>query len=76
MIASVSFEKWTWNELRYKFEAGTPNIAGGIALGAAIEWIEGIGLDAIEGHEADLLRYGTEVLRAIPGLRIVGTAKE
>ncbi len=76
MIASVSFEKSTWNELPYKFEAGTPNIAGGIALGAAIEWIEGIGLDAIEVHEADLLRYGTEVLRAIPGLRIVGTAKE
>jgi cysteine desulfurase/selenocysteine lyase len=76
MIASVSFEKTTWNELPYKFEAGTPNIAGGIALGAAIEWMEGIGKDAIEAHEADLLGYGTEVLRAIPGLRIVGTAKE
>ncbi len=76
MISSVSFEKTTWNELPYKFEAGTPNIAGGIALGAAIEWMEGIGLDAIEAHEADLLRYGTEVLRSIPGLRIVGTAKE
>jgi cysteine desulfurase/selenocysteine lyase len=76
MISSVSFEKTTWNELPYKFEAGTPNIAGGIALGAAIEWTEAIGLDAIEAHEADLLRYGTEVLRSIPGLRIVGTAKD
>jgi len=76
MIASVSFEKSTWNELPYKFEAGTPNIAGGVALGAAIEWIEGVGLDAIGAHEADLLRYGTEALRAIPGLRLVGTAKE
>jgi cysteine desulfurase/selenocysteine lyase len=76
MIASVSFEKTTWNELPYKFEAGTPNIAGGIALGAAIEWMEGIGLDAIEAHETDLLRHGTDVLRSIPGLRIVGTARE
>jgi cysteine desulfurase/selenocysteine lyase len=75
MISSVSFEKTTWNELPYKFEAGTPNIAGGIALGAAIDWMEAIGLDAIEAHEADLLRYGTEVLQSIPGLRIVGTAK-
>jgi len=76
MISSVSFEKTTWNDLPYKFEAGTPNIAGGIALGAAIEWVEGIGKDAIEAHEADLLRCGTEVLQSIPGLRIVGTARE
>ncbi len=76
MIASVTFEKTTWNELPYKFEAGTPNIAGGIALGAAIDWVEGIGLDAIAAHEDDLLRYGTPVLEAIPGLRIVGTARE
>jgi cysteine desulfurase/selenocysteine lyase len=76
MIASVSFEKTTWNELPYKFEAGTPNIAGGIALGAAIEWIEGIGLDAIAVHEADLLAYGTGILESIAGLRLVGTAHE
>jgi cysteine desulfurase/selenocysteine lyase len=76
MIASVSFEKTTWNELPHKFEAGTPNIAGGIALGAAIDWVAGIGLDAIAAHEADLLRYGTEVLEATPGLRMVGTAAE
>jgi cysteine desulfurase/selenocysteine lyase len=76
MIASVTFEKTTWNELPYKFEAGTPNIAGGIALGAAIDWVEGIGLDAIAAHEEDLLRHGTTALESIPGLRIVGTARE
>ena len=76
MIASVTFEKTTWNEVPYKFEAGTPNIAGGIALGAAIDWVEGIGLDAIAAHEGDLLLYGTPVLEAIPGLRMVGTARE
>jgi len=76
MIASVTFEKTTWNEVPYKFEAGTPNIAGGIALGAAIDWVEGIGLDAIAAHEGDLLLYGTPVLEAIPGLRIVGSARE
>jgi cysteine desulfurase/selenocysteine lyase len=76
MIASVSFEKTTWTELPYKFEAGTPNIAGGIALRAAIEWMEGIGLEAIAAHEADLLQYGTGGLESIPGLRIVGTAKD
>jgi cysteine desulfurase / selenocysteine lyase len=76
MIASVTFEKSTWNELPYKFEAGTPNIAGGIALGAAIDWLERVGLDAIAAHEDDLLRYGTSLLEAIPGLRIVGTARE
>ncbi|HSD65434.1 MAG TPA: aminotransferase class V-fold PLP-dependent enzyme, partial [Vicinamibacteria bacterium] len=76
MIASVTFEKTTWNELPYKFEAGTPNIAGGIALGAAIDWVEGIGLEAIAAHEEHLLRYGTAELGSIPGLRIVGTARE
>jgi cysteine desulfurase/selenocysteine lyase len=76
MIASVTFERTTWNEVPYKFEAGTPNIAGGIALGAAIDWVEGIGLGAIAAHEADLLGYGTEILRSVPGLRLVGTARE
>jgi len=76
MIASVTFEKTTWNELPWKFEAGTPNIAGGIALGAAIDWVEGVGLGAIAAHEDDLLRYGTTLLGTIPGLRIVGTARE
>ena len=76
MIASVTFEKTTWNELPYKFEAGTPNIAGGIALGAAVDWVDRVGLEAIAAHEDDLLRYGTGLLQAIPGLRIVGTARE
>ncbi len=67
MIASVTFEKSTWNELPYKLEAGTPNIAGTIALGAAIDWVERVGLDAIATHEDDLLRYGTSLWRRSPG---------
>jgi cysteine desulfurase / selenocysteine lyase len=76
MIASVTFEKTTWNELPYKFEAGTPNIAGTIGLGAAIDWVEKLGLEAIAAHEHDLLRHGTGLLEEVPGLRIVGTARE
>ena len=74
MIASVRFEKSTWNALPYKFEAGTPNIAGGIALGAAIEWMEARGIDAMAAHERELLRHGTRALCEIAGLRLVGTA--
>ena len=74
MIATVTFEKSTWAEIPSKFEAGTPNIAGVIALGAALDWVEGVGLDAIAAHEDQLLRYGTELLSAIPGLRLIGTA--
>jgi cysteine desulfurase/selenocysteine lyase len=76
MIASVTFERSTWNALPYKFEAGTPNIAGGIALGAAIDWVEGVGLDKVAAHEHDLLEHGTALLRDLPGLRLVGTARE
>jgi len=76
MIASVSFEKSTWNELPYKFEAGTPNVAGVIALGAAIDWVGCVGLDAIAAHEHELLEYGTQLLSELPGLRLVGTARE
>jgi cysteine desulfurase/selenocysteine lyase len=76
MIRSVTFEKTTYNALPYKFEAGTPNIAGGTAFGAALDYVRGIGLEAIEAHEADLLRYATEAMRQIPGLRLVGTARE
>jgi cysteine desulfurase/selenocysteine lyase len=75
MISSVTFEKSEWNELPYKFEAGTPNIADAIALGAAIDFIRSIGFDAIGVHESQLLDYGTRRLEAVPGLRIVGTAK-
>ena len=76
MISSVTFEKSTWNQIPFKFEAGTPNIAGGIALGAALDYVDQLGLAAIAAHEAELLRHGTERLRAIPGVRLVGTARE
>jgi cysteine desulfurase/selenocysteine lyase len=62
--------------LPYKFEAGTPNIAGGIGLGAAIDYLSGIGLEAIAVHEQGLMKYATEALSTIKGLRIIGTAKE
>jgi cysteine desulfurase/selenocysteine lyase len=76
MISSVSFEKSTWNVLPYKFEAGTPNIAGVVGLGAAIDWVKGVGLPAIAAHEQALLDYGTRKLLEIPGLRLVGTARD
>jgi cysteine desulfurase/selenocysteine lyase len=74
MISSVTFEKSTWNEVPPKVEAGTPNVAGTIALGVALDWLSGLGLEAVRAHEDEMLRYGTERLSAIPGLRIVGTA--
>jgi cysteine desulfurase/selenocysteine lyase len=74
MIASVTFEKTEYNELPYKFEAGTPHIEGVIGFGAAIDFIERIGIDRIAAHEADLLEYATERVARIPGVRIIGTA--
>ena len=76
MILSVTFEKTTYNELPYKFEAGTPNIAGGIGFGAALDYVSGIGLERIAAHEHDLLRYASARLAEVPGLRIVGTAPD
>jgi cysteine desulfurase/selenocysteine lyase len=76
MIASVTFEKTTWNRVPYKFEAGTPNIAGAIGLGAALDWLTAQGLERVAAHEHDLLAYGTRVLSAVPGLRLIGTAPE
>ncbi|MDE3165281.1 MAG: cysteine desulfurase [Acidobacteriota bacterium] len=76
MIKVVTFEKTTYNDLPYKFEAGTPNIAGGIGLGAALDYANRIGLDKIASWEHSLLEYGTERLSAIPGLRLIGTARE
>jgi cysteine desulfurase/selenocysteine lyase len=76
MIRSVTFEKTVYNDLPYKFEAGTPNIGGAIGLGKAIEYITQLGLDNIASHEHDLLVYGTEALTAIPGIRLIGTAAE
>jgi cysteine desulfurase/selenocysteine lyase len=76
MIASVTFEKTTYNTLPYKFEAGTPNIADAIGLGAAIDYLNGVGLDRIAAYEHELLQYATETIGAIPGLKIIGTARE
>ena len=76
MIASVTFEKTTYNTLPYKFEAGTPNIAGTIGLGAAIDYVNQIGIERIARYEHELLVYGTEAFSQIPGLRLIGTAKE
>src|SRR5204862_4727049 len=75
MISSVTFERTTYNDLPYKFEAGTPNIAGAIGLGAAIDYVNSIGLGAISAYEHDLLNYGQALLNEIPGLRLIGTAK-
>jgi cysteine desulfurase/selenocysteine lyase len=74
MISSVTFEKTTFNVLPYKFEAGTPNIAGVIGLGAAIDYVQAIGIDAIERHEGELLTDATAKISAIPGVRVIGTA--
>jgi cysteine desulfurase / selenocysteine lyase len=76
MIRSVTFEKTTYNDLPYKFEAGTPDIAGGIGLGAAVDYVTRLGIEKIGAYEHELLLYGTEALERIPGLRIVGTARE
>ena len=76
MILSVTFEKTIYNKIPYRFEAGTPNIAGTIALGATVDYLSGFGMDRVAAHEAELLRYTTASLEAVPGLRIVGTARE
>ncbi len=74
MILTVSFTGTTYNELPYRFEAGTPNIAGAIGLGAAIDYLDGLGMAAIAEYEQQLLHWATERLRTIPGLQLVGTA--
>jgi cysteine desulfurase/selenocysteine lyase len=74
MIASVSFERSTWNVLPYKFEAGTPHMAGAIGLHAALDYIESVGFDWIAAHEAQLLARATEGLQEVPGVRLIGTA--
>jgi len=76
MILTVSFEKSTWNELPFKFEAGTPNISGAVGLAAAIDYIESLGIDNIHAHEQQLLARATDKLLRVPGLTIVGTAPE
>ena len=74
MIDRVSFAGTTWNEIPFKFEAGTPDIAGIVALGAAIDYVQALGLDAIAAHEAEVLAYATRAMNQIPGLRMIGTA--
>ena len=76
MIATVTFEKTTYADLPHKFEAGTPNIAGGIAFGAALDYMNGIGMDAIASYEAELLAYATAELKKIEGIKIFGEAEE
>ena len=76
MISRVTFERTSYNALPYKFEAGTPNIAGGIGLGAAIDYVETIGLEAIAAHERGLLEYAQNRASDFPGLKLIGTATE
>jgi cysteine desulfurase/selenocysteine lyase len=76
MIKEVTFEKTTYADLPHKFEAGTPNIEGGIVLGTAIDYLNEIGFDNIQQHEKELLKYATAQLLAIDGLKIYGTATE
>jgi cysteine desulfurase/selenocysteine lyase len=76
MISSVTFEKTTYNRMPYKFEAGTPHIAGAVGLGAAIEYVSDIGLETIATHERELLVEATARLAAIPEVRLIGTAQQ
>jgi len=76
MIISVSFEKTIYNKLPYKFEAGTPDIAGVIGLGAALKYVEGLGIENIGAYENEVVSYATAAVSAIPGIRLIGTARE
>jgi cysteine desulfurase / selenocysteine lyase len=76
MIRSVTFERTEYNAIPWKFEAGTPNIAGAIGLAAALDYVDAIGIDVIGAHEADLLAYATGAMCAIPRVRLIGTAEE
>jgi cysteine desulfurase / selenocysteine lyase len=75
MISSVTFERSTWNVLPFKFEAGTPHIAGAIGLHAALDYLESVGRDAVAAHERQLLEYATDVVSSVPGVRLIGTAR-
>jgi cysteine desulfurase/selenocysteine lyase len=76
MISQVTFKKTLYHVLPYKFEAGTPNIAGVIGLGAALDYVLALGLDAISAHEHDLLAYATQLVGGVPGMRLIGTAQD
>lgn len=74
MIKTVTFEKTTYNDLPYKFEAGTPDMAGAVGLGAAIDYIQALGIPAIQQAEKELMDYALEVLQGIEGFRLIGKA--
>ncbi len=74
MILSVSFEETLFKEIPHKFEAGTPDIAGVVGLGAALDYVTEVGFDAVAGHESELLGYATEAVSQVPGLMLIGTA--
>jgi cysteine desulfurase/selenocysteine lyase len=76
MISSVTFEKTVYNKLPHKFEAGTPHMAGAIGLGAALEYVSRLGIENVTAHEQDVLAYATEQVSAVPGVRLIGTARE
>lgn len=76
MIKTVSFRGTTYNDLPYKFEAGTPHIEGGISLGAALKYVQSIGLPVIAAYENELLQYATQAIQAVPGIQLVGTAAQ
>jgi cysteine desulfurase/selenocysteine lyase len=76
MILTVSFEKTTYNELPWKFEAGTPNISGAVGLAAALDYLEGLGMDAVAAHEQHLLQLATREIQRLPGIEVIGTAHE
>ncbi|MGH8459924.1 MAG: aminotransferase class V-fold PLP-dependent enzyme, partial [Nevskiales bacterium] len=76
MILTVSFAKSTWNALPYKFEAGTPHIAGAVGLGTALDYVQSLGLHSISAHEQELLAYATDAVRGVKGLRLIGTARD
>ena len=76
MIASVTFEKTTYNTLPYKFEAGTPHIAGAIGLGAAIDYLASLDIERVAAYEQELLAYATEAISRVPGVRLIGTARQ
>ena len=76
MISAVSFKKTTYNVVPHRFEAGTPNIAGAVGLGAAIDYVRSLDFGAMSAYEDELLAYGTRILSSLPGIRIVGTARQ
>jgi cysteine desulfurase/selenocysteine lyase len=76
MIRTVRFDGSTWADAPHRFEAGTPNIAGAVGMGAAIDWLGALDTEAVAAHERDVLAYASEALSEVPGLRILGTTPE